>query len=335
MVKAHASKETFWNNERVKRGWSFKYIARKTGIPQTTLGYWFSGAKSPRNARHIQQLCELFDIPYDKGYNEFYHEERKWDSTRKTQHVYKTFWNELREKNNLSLEDISEMTGIRVAVISTNFSGRNIPRRPALEKYCKLFDISLEQGKEEFQKAHEQYLALTSDSYEIKIPEEAETKEVKSGNTNQPSNIDYTFWPSLFANAKFSCKDVAIYLNVEESKVAKYFTGEVVPNFNQIRMLCGLYGGVDITTGSNAFNLLHEHYLTEPQITTSSESTSPLVINTDDLIFEVLKFFYNEASFEEFMELQRLINIKDESALEKIYGIVPHKTYKALENYIG
>lgn len=312
MVKAHASKETFWNNERVKRGWSFKYIAKKTGIPQTTLGYWFSGAKSPRNERHIQQLCELFDIPFDTGYNAFYHAERTWDSDRKTQHVYKTFWNELREKNNLSLEDISEITGIKVAGVSSNFSGRNIPRGPALEKYCKLFDISIEQGKEEFQKAHEQYIALKNGEPSVVIEE---PKEILAKDSS-PNVVDYTFWPSTFANSQFTIKDVADYLNVDEAKVEKYFTGEVVPNFNQIRMLCGLYGGIDLTSGKDAFNLLHEHFVNTPTTSVPEDSDE-----SDDIIVEIMRPFFDEVSYDKFVKIQAYLNKLDKNTLNLVYSI--------------
>lgn len=331
------AKDTFWNKLREKNGWSFKYIAKKTGIPQSTLGNWFSGVKAPRNEHHIHQLCELFEIPFDKGYNEFYHAEKTWDSTKKTLHYNNTFWNKLKEKNNLSNEEISEMTGIPKVTISSNFSGRYMPNSKSLEKYCKLFEIPLEQGKEEFKKAHKAFIAAQNGE----TPPEP-VKELKEEIKSEPTKeVDFTFWPSVFVNSNFKIKDIATYLNVDEAKVEKYLTGELVPNFNQLRMLCRLYGGIDMTTGSYAFNLLHEHYLAEPKTLPFPEphfDTSPdeSAINVDDtLIAEVLKVFYNDVSFEEFMELQKLLNNRNESIFDKVYGVVSHKTYKALEAYIS
>lgn len=324
---AKIAKETFWNKERERRGWSLKYIAKKTGIPQSTLGSWFAGIKAPRNDHHIEQLCNLFEIPFDKGYNEFYHAEKKWDSSKRTMHYYNTFWNDLREKNNLSLEEISEMTGVSPATISKNFSGRNLPRNSLIEKYCKLFEIPFEEGKAEFQKAHAQYVAIQNGET---IPEEVVEEPTVQFSGADIISVDYTFWPSLFANSKFTTNDVSKFLNVEESKVEKYFTGEIIPNFNQLRMLCGLYGGVEMKTGSTAFNLLHEHFLVESH-TSASE---PLKV-VESIIDVTLKAFYNEASYEEFMELQEFIRNKDVRALKMVYSLVDYDTYTALEACLG
>lgn len=326
MAKSGTSaKDTFWNREREKRGWSFKYIAKKTGIPQSTLGNWFSGVKAPRNEHHIEQLCKLFEIPFDKGYNEFYHAEKDWDSTRRVMHYYDTYWNKLRESNNLSLEEISEMAGIPPASVSKNFSGKNLPRRPALEKYCKLFEISIEEGKAEFQKAHEQYLAAQNGE----TPPEP-VKEPKEEIKPEPvKEVDFTFWPSVFANSNFKTKDIATYLNVDEAKVEKYLTGELVPNFNQLRMLCSLYGGIDMTTGSYAFNLLHEHF------ENSSQDANLNAMSTTELGSAILKRYYNKVSYEEFIELQTLINNKDPNILKRVYGKVTYETYCDIETIIG
>lgn len=325
---ARVAKDTFWNNEREKRGWSFKYIAKKTGIPQSTLGAWFAGIKAPRNEHHVEQLCKLFEIPYDKGYNAFYNAEKTWDSDRKTQHYYDTYWNKLREENNLSLDDISQMTGIAPAVVSTNFSGRNMPRRSAIEKYCKLFDVPLDEGKEEFKKAHEQYLAIKEGRPIEPAPVVEATVDAE---VSSEEDVDYTFWPSLFANSKFSVSDIAAFLNIEDDTVRKYLGGEIVPDLNTTRMLCGLYGGIDITRGSKGFNRLHENYLSTKVVDIKKVET-PV---DESLMYDVLKTFFDITSFDEFMEIQKLFRAKDDAILDKVYGVVSHKTYKEIEAYLG
>lgn len=310
MVKQ--AKETFWNNERTRRGWSLKYISKKIGVPQSTLGAWFAGIKAPRNEHHIEQLCKLFDIPFDKGYNEFYHEERNWDSSKKTQHFYNTYWNNLREKNNLSLNEISEMTGISCVTISSNFSGRYMPSKNSLEKYCKLFEIPIDEGKAQFKKAHEEFIAMHSTA-QPEPPSEPETpKESKV-----IKDVDYTFWPSTFANSQFTIKDVAAYLNVDEAKVEKYFTGEVVPNFNQLRMLCGLYGGIDLTNGKDAFNLLHEHFVNTPTTTSVSEDSD----EADNVIVEIMRPFFDEVTYDKFVKIQTYLNKLDKNTLNLVYSV--------------
>jgi transcriptional regulator with XRE-family HTH domain len=279
-------------------------------------------------------LCNLFEIPFDTGYNAFYHAEKLWDSSRRTMHYYDTYWNDLRAANNISLEDISQMTGIGKSSISNHFSGKNIPRKAALEKYCELFDISIEDGEKEFKKAHEQYLASQNGSE----PVQEVTTDADVPTDNVPTdNVDYTFWPSAFVNSQFSVKDIARYLNVSEDKVTQYFTGEVIPNFNQLRMLCSLYGGVDMKVGNNAFNLLHKHFLTEKDsLTTTPNNISDTHCDiSDNLIDSILRAFFNEASYEGFIELQKLLYNKDSRALKIVYSIVDYDTYTALEAVLG
>ena len=69
---ARIANDTFWNKERKKKGWTLDHISKKTGIAKSTLGSWFSGAKAPRDDRYVHILCNIFDVPFDKGYNEFY-----------------------------------------------------------------------------------------------------------------------------------------------------------------------------------------------------------------------------------------------------------------------
>jgi len=323
---AKAAKETFWNSERIKRNWSLKYVAKKTGIPQSTLSAWFSGIKAPRNNHHIEQLCNLFNIPFDKGYNEFYQEERKWDSSKKTQHFYHTYWNNLREENNLSLGEISEMTGISKVTISSNFSGRYIPNKSSIEKYCKLFEIPFEKGKAEFKKAHEQFIAAQNG--------ESIASELDNIEDDSTSNIevDYTFWPSTFVNSKFSTKDIATYLNVDESSVERYFSGELIPDSNQIRMLCGLYGGVDIAKGKKAFELLHQSftYSTVGPANTIEITPSLSVPESYDMVTAIMESFYEEVSYNKFIQIQRLLNSMDAVSIKSIY-----ETYQAISNIIN
>lgn len=323
---AKAAKETFWNSERIKRNWSLKYIAKKTGIPQSTLSAWFSGIKAPRNNHHIEQLCSLFNIPFDKGYNEFYQEERKWDSSKKTQHFYNTYWNDLREKNNLSLGEISEMTGISKVTISSNFSGRYIPNRSSIEKYCKLFEIPFEEGKAEFKKAHAQFLAIQN--RESTTSEPMETEYTSAPDTK----LDYTFWPSLFANARFSTEDLAKYLGIEEYKVQEYFTGKSIPNPIQLKMLCGLYGGVDISEGKEAFELLHKNY-THFTVTDTSESLTikpSESVESENAVTILMESFYEEVSYSKFIHIQTFLNNLDKNSLDAVYRV-----YKEISNIIN
>ena len=339
---ARIANDTFWNKERKKKGWTLDHISKKTGIAKSTLGSWFSGAKAPRDDRYVHILCNIFDVPFDKGYNEFYRAEKSWDSSRRTLHYYKTFWNDLREANNLSLEDVSQLTGIAIEGVSRNFSGKNIPRMPAIEKYCKLFDVPVEQGIDEFKKAHEAYIAIQNGEKVIASKEEtkAETKveskvENKVADADVENNIDYTFWPSLFANSKFTVEDLAEYLRDTSENIEKYFTGELRVDDDKLKMLCALYGGVDLEIGRKAFNLLNTYYDAHQMVEPDKEDNAVPVISIGDLIEEVSKCVYNAVSYVEFESIPYLIINKHRSVLACIYGNVPYDLYKRVEALVN
>ena len=342
---AMIANDTFWNRERKKKGWTLDYISKKTGIAKSTLGSWFSGAKAPRDDRYVHILCNIFGVPFDTGYNEFYRAEKSWDSSRKTLHYYKTFWNDLREANNLSLEDVSQLTGITIEGVSRNFSGKNVPRMPAIEKYCKLFDIPVEQGVDEFKKAHEAYIAIKNGEEAAENKEETEVKpevvnaesevvNVEPEVANVEADIDYTFWPSLFANSMFNISDLAEYLCDTSENVEKYFTGELKIADNKLKLLCSLYGGVDPEIGRKAFNLLNTHY-SVTHLDEIDKDTGIPVTSIGDLIEEVSKCVYNAVSYVEFESIPYLIINKHRSVLACIYGNVPYDLYKRVEALVN
>lgn len=80
-TKAKGAKETFWNKLRIENSLRIRDVAEMLGIPVGTIGRWFSGQGVP-NAENIKAICQLFEIPFDKGYGEFVKANQKWDSDR-------------------------------------------------------------------------------------------------------------------------------------------------------------------------------------------------------------------------------------------------------------
>lgn len=322
MAKAHARNNTFWNEERVKRGWSYDTLSSKLNIPKSTLARWFVGIGAPSDDDQIMALCNLFGVDFDTGYNHFYRSQRNWDAFNTGR-----FWDNLRHKNKLSLRDLSEITNIPVGSLSTYFTGRIIPNEAVLDTLCNLFGVNKEEGRAEFVSLHKQYVEKLSQEtaiYESDMPTE-ETSKVDE-------TPDYNFWPNLFETTKISYHDLGIYLGVPEERVMKYFSGEVTPNFNQIRKLCALYGGLDMQTGSKRFEDLHDHFIT----TTNSESapSDNVVVSTPDKAeaVDVFELIYGKIPYRSFLKIYEMIANKDKDTLLMLYGKVDYETYAVLYN---
>ena len=79
--RAKGAKRTFWNEKRVSQNILVQELADTLGVAVGTIGNWLSGAKIPPENR-VRELCDLFGVGYDEGYNEFVRANRIWDSER-------------------------------------------------------------------------------------------------------------------------------------------------------------------------------------------------------------------------------------------------------------
>ena len=68
-----------------------------------------------------------------------------------------TFWNLLRIKNNMKLEDLSDVTGYKIYSISNWFIGKNMPNDGEIKVFCDWFGVPFEKGKLEFQNGYTIY----------------------------------------------------------------------------------------------------------------------------------------------------------------------------------
>jgi len=66
-----------------------------------------------------------------------------------------TFWNLVRVSNGLTLKDLSELTNLRVSLISAYLTGVLIPTETTAIMFCDLFGIDHEKGIQEFKNGHE------------------------------------------------------------------------------------------------------------------------------------------------------------------------------------
>lgn len=67
---ARSSKSTFWNELRVKNGYSYQDLADTLGHDMSVVGKWFTGHTVPKE-KSLRELCDLFGVDYALGKEEF------------------------------------------------------------------------------------------------------------------------------------------------------------------------------------------------------------------------------------------------------------------------
>lgn len=73
-------KDTFWNRLRLQKGIPTKQLAKMLGIKSVYFIYtWFSGQHVPSD-NHIRKLCEIYEVDYEKGKQEFLDAHAGWYS---------------------------------------------------------------------------------------------------------------------------------------------------------------------------------------------------------------------------------------------------------------
>lgn len=336
MVKA--AKDTFWNKERIKRNWSIEYVAKEIGVPRGTIGNWFSGYHAPRDDSQIQALCNLFGIDFDTGYNAFYRSERTWKSSGCSYYGDSNFWSDLRLKNKKSITELSKETGIHKSTLSFAFSGKHMPHDDIIKSVCSIFGVDFNKGKEEFRKAHEAYVAKKKNKLvdiSVVAPIEPDLSSFNI-NTEETSNeLTYDFWPSKLRSGPFDTHGISQYLNVDAKRVTDYFLGRKKPNFNQIRMLCNLYGGIDLVTGTKAFDLLRQHYDNSGDVSVSQISKVSEPINKSTDIFEII-YGSGKISYKDFLSIYQLVADKNEKeALRLLYKQLDFEEYYTIASELA
>ena len=66
-----ASRDTFWNVERVKKGYKIKEIAELLDLKEKTASAYFTGFLLPDDDV-IAKFCDLFGVDFMRGKGEFY-----------------------------------------------------------------------------------------------------------------------------------------------------------------------------------------------------------------------------------------------------------------------
>lgn len=92
-----------------------------------------------------------------------------------------TFWTKKRMENNLTLEDLSELTGINYSTLSKELTGEQMPPLVHISKLCELFSVDLDEGAMQAKKAHTAWVGshnLAKNALEEQKPTISEVKPI-------------------------------------------------------------------------------------------------------------------------------------------------------------
>ena len=167
------------------------------------------------------------------------------------------------------------------------------------------------------------------------------TKKINS--TNMVHAFRDNFWSRKRVEAKFTIDDIAKYLGKSRAATGMYFTGQIMPPQDCIKLLCSLFG-VDELEGEREFRKAVKAYdlLVAPKKAELTCNTEPVVEEDDaQMEFEsivepnndIFKLVYGKLSFEEFNTFFDLV-AKGSNPLELIYGKVSFDEYKAIADVL-
>jgi transcriptional regulator with XRE-family HTH domain len=98
-------------------------------------------------------------------------------SSNKPRFSQRTWWSEQRVQKNLSLQKLSELSGIEYSSLSKYLTGQVVPNLSAITKLCDIFKVNYDVGKKEFEKAHKVWLANHKKKVNSLIPTEKAVEE--------------------------------------------------------------------------------------------------------------------------------------------------------------
>ena len=151
-----------------------------------------------------------------------------------------TFWRKIRNKSKYTNAQIAGYVGISDNNVCSYLSGALFPKDKTIKKFCELFHVDYETGKNEFIKAHKNWLE--------KHPDKQKQRKMPT-----------TFWGIKIYEKGVRHKNVAKYLKINSSTLSNYFTGRLMPNDGKIRKLCE-YLDTDFEEGKQEFIRLRSDY---------------------------------------------------------------------------
>lgn len=194
-IHTHSYHDNFWCNLRIERNISLKVIAEKLGMKTGSVGNYFIGLTMPKDDV-IEQICEIFDVPFAQGKVEFYkgcvaykatykqgecssnsqpnpeysedtlnhkvvkkHNKKAVALEDKTAHKVKhyTAWRNRLNESGVSATELATYLGKEKSTVIKYISGKSRPPKEITQLIADYFHVPYVQAAEEFQIAYEQY----------------------------------------------------------------------------------------------------------------------------------------------------------------------------------
>lgn len=233
-------KDTFWNNERVKRNLKLGDIAKYLNVPYGTVGSWFCGRAMP-NEMIISKLCDWFSdftedpISFADGKRHFKVAHLTWQAehnpTLKAHGTdqddeggkfiggrkdYKTEVGKFIRDHGIKHKDLAEYLDIPPYKVSHWVSGRYLPNDDAISKMAQKLDTDVDILSGLFLKARDDYHNVRGQ----KTIDEAVAESHEDNDISTRQKIDnalndrmrFVQWSELYNKTLFARVDIVAHL---------------------------------------------------------------------------------------------------------------------------
>ena len=174
------------NARRIKLGLTLDDMAKQINTTGQSVGNWMSGKYRPTDDM-LRKLAKILRM--DETELQAFYDSRKLGSRnasgKRIEHEppKETFWRDKRKASGLNLNEITELLGTSksVTTVGEDFTGQLIPPESECRAICTAFDVEFEFGKEQFKRAHDEWMSWHS----LTAPTEETSKTAKLANDPQ------------------------------------------------------------------------------------------------------------------------------------------------------
>lgn len=234
-------KDTFWNNERVKRNLKLGDISKYLNVPYGTVGSWFCGKAVPKEMI-ISKLCDWFSemlpddpISFTDGERLFKVAHLTWQAehnpTLKAHGTdqddeggkfmggrkdYKTEVGKFIRDRGVKHKDLAEYLGVPPYKIAHWVSGRYSPNDDAISKMAQKLDTDVDILSDLFSKAHNDYRNVrgqkTINKAVIESHDDVNISTRQKIDNALNDRIRFVQWSELYNKTLFARVDIVAHL---------------------------------------------------------------------------------------------------------------------------
>ena len=188
-TEAYATKDTFWNVERVNRGLTYNQISEHVGRPVGTVCGWFIGKTRP-NRDTVSELCDYFNgikytdgsvchISYERGTEEFKDAYEKYNAAggktvvcrsdkKETKEVIKSMDTSIENRNvnsihfllrqrHITYKQLASELKCTVTMVRRWIKGLDVPNDVYIGKMADILEYNPDKLNDLFEKAYYKY----------------------------------------------------------------------------------------------------------------------------------------------------------------------------------